>query len=181
LRDIWHLDEFFVTIREERFYLWRTVDQDGDTLDSLLQRRRDRKAARRLLRKLLKGQGSAPNCLVTDKLGSYRAAHREVIPAILQATGHTTTIGPKSLINPQDKENARCAGSKPLAKPSDSPTLTQPFRTCFESGDIVFARATTGSSGSAPSSVGNRWRPPTEDGGAWALTRRLIVKLTVPE
>ncbi len=56
LGDTWHLDELFVTIQGQRQYLWRAVDQDGDVLDSLLQPRRDRRAAKRFFRKLLKGQ-----------------------------------------------------------------------------------------------------------------------------
>ena len=70
LGDIGHLDELFVRIRGERYYLWRAVGQDGDTIDILLQKRRDRQAAKRFFRKLLKGQGSVPNKLVTDKLSS---------------------------------------------------------------------------------------------------------------
>ena len=87
LGDLWYLDELFVTIQGKRFYLWRAVHQDGDTIDILLQTRRDRKAAKRFFRKLLKGQGAAPNRLVTDKLGSYRSAHRELIAAVPHMTG----------------------------------------------------------------------------------------------
>ena len=71
LGDTWHLDELFVTIQGERQYLWRAVDQDGDVLDILVQPRRNRRAAERFFRKLLKGQGSEPRRLVTDKLRSY--------------------------------------------------------------------------------------------------------------
>ena len=86
LGDIWHLDELFVTIQGKRCYLWRAVDQDGDTIDILLQKRRDRKAAKRFFRKLLRGQGSVPNRLITDKLRSYRTAHREPIPSVPHQT-----------------------------------------------------------------------------------------------
>ena len=68
LGDIWHLDEVFVKIRGERHYLWRAVDQDGDVIDVLVQRHRNARAAERFFRKLLKGQGSTPWQLVTDKL-----------------------------------------------------------------------------------------------------------------
>ena len=68
-------------------YLWRAVDQDGDVIDILVQPRRDRRAAQRFLRKLMKGQGQAPRRLVTDKLGSYRAAHRVVMPSVAHDTG----------------------------------------------------------------------------------------------
>ena len=86
LGDTWHLDEVFVTIQGQRHDLWRAVDQDGDVIDILVQSRRDRRAAKRFIRKLLKGQGSEPGWLVTDKLRSYRAAHREVMPSVVYST-----------------------------------------------------------------------------------------------
>ena len=82
LGDIWHLDEVFVKIRGERHYLWRAVDQDGDLIDILVQRYRNARAARRFFRKLLKRQGSQPWQLVTDKLRSYGAAHRSIMPSV---------------------------------------------------------------------------------------------------
>ncbi|MGB5295755.1 MAG: IS6 family transposase [Thermoanaerobaculia bacterium] len=86
LGDTWHLDELFVTIQGERQYLWRAVDQDGDVIDILVQPRRDRRAAKRFFRKLLKGQGCEPRRLVTDNLRSYGAAHRTVMPSVLHDT-----------------------------------------------------------------------------------------------
>ena len=68
LGDSWFLDEVFVTINGERRYLWRAVDQDGDVIDILVQSRRNRRAAERFFRKLLKGQGSVPFRLITDRL-----------------------------------------------------------------------------------------------------------------
>ena len=86
LGETWHLDEVFVTIQGQRQYLWRAVDQDGDVIDILVQSRRDRRAAKRFFRKLLKGQGRVPGRLVTDKLRSYGAAHREVMPSVIHST-----------------------------------------------------------------------------------------------
>ena len=80
--DIWHLDEVFIRIRGRQYYLWRAVDQDGEEIDILVQPRRDRHAAERFLRKLLKNQGEPPIRLVTDRLGSYRAARRTVMPGV---------------------------------------------------------------------------------------------------
>jgi putative transposase len=80
--DKWHLDEVFVSINGERRYLWRAVDQDGNVLDILVQSRRDKAAARRFFRKLLKQTGAVPRVVVTDKLRSYGAAHREVLPSV---------------------------------------------------------------------------------------------------
>jgi putative transposase len=86
LGDTWHLDELFVTIQGERRYLWRAVDQDGDVIDILVQPRRNRRATERFFRKLLKGQGSEPRRLVTDKLRSYGAAHRTIMPSVIHVT-----------------------------------------------------------------------------------------------
>jgi putative transposase len=80
--DTWYLDEVFITIQGEQQYLWRAVDQDGDTIDILVQRRRNKQAAVRFFRRLLKGQGREPRWLVTDKLKSYDAAHRTVMPTV---------------------------------------------------------------------------------------------------
>ncbi len=74
----WHLDEMVVRIEGERFWLWHAVDHEGEVLDMLVQRRRDTKAALRLMRKLLRKQGFAPEVLVTDKLASYGCARRKL-------------------------------------------------------------------------------------------------------
>ncbi len=70
----------------QRQYLWRAVDQDGDVIDILVQPRRNRQAAARFFRKLLKGQGREPRRLITDKLRSYAAAHRAIMPAVVHST-----------------------------------------------------------------------------------------------
>jgi len=82
LGDTWFLDEVFVTINGERRYLWRAVDQDGDVIDILVQSRRNRRAAERFFRKLLKVQGKVPFRLVTDKLKGYSAALRTIMPSV---------------------------------------------------------------------------------------------------
>jgi len=86
LGDTWYLDEVFVTIRGQRQYLWRAVDQNGDLIDILVQSRRNRRAAEKFFRKLLKGQGCEPMRVVTDKLRSYSAAHRRVMPSVAHDT-----------------------------------------------------------------------------------------------
>jgi putative transposase len=80
--DKWHLDEVVITIAGKKHWLWRAVDQEGFVLDVLVQSRRDKKAAKRLLRKLLKKQLRAPRVLITDKLRSYGAAKREIMPGV---------------------------------------------------------------------------------------------------
>ena len=80
--DKWHLDEVFLRIRGKLHYLWRAVDQEGTVLDILVQSRRNAKAAKRFFRKLLKGLQYVPRVIVTDKLRSYGAAKRKLIPGV---------------------------------------------------------------------------------------------------
>src|SRR4051794_38532928 len=81
-RDIWHLDEVVVTIAGQKHWLWRAVDQDGYVLDEVVQTLRNTKAAKRLLKRLLRKQGGPPRRMITDKLGSYAAARRQVMPDV---------------------------------------------------------------------------------------------------
>ncbi len=80
--DKWHLDEVFIKIDGRLQYLWRAVDQDGNVLDILVQSRRDKAAARRFVRRLLTRTRTVPRVVATDKLRSYGAAHREVMPSV---------------------------------------------------------------------------------------------------
>ncbi len=80
--DKWHLDEVFLKINGTRHYLWRAVDHDGNVLDILVQSRRNKMAAKTFFRKLLKGCTYVPRVLITDKLASYGAATREVLPSV---------------------------------------------------------------------------------------------------
>ena len=80
--DKWHLDEVVISIAGQKHWLWRAVDQDGLVLDVLVQSRRDKRAAKRLLRKLLKREGRAPRIMVTDKLASHPAAKQEPMPGV---------------------------------------------------------------------------------------------------
>jgi transposase-like protein len=72
----WHLDEMVVKIGGRGMFLWRAVDDEGEVLDVLVQKRRNKQAALKLLRKLLKNQGIHPETITTDKLASYSAAAR---------------------------------------------------------------------------------------------------------
>jgi putative transposase len=80
--DKWHCDEVFLTINGERHYLWRAAAQDSNVLDILMQRRRDKKAAKKFFRKLLKGLTSVPRVIIADPLKSYAAAKREILPGV---------------------------------------------------------------------------------------------------
>src|SRR4051794_40816127 len=78
--DKWHLDEVEIKIAGQKHWLWQAADRDGTVLDVLVQSRRDKRAAKRLLRKLLKRQGRPPRVMVTDQLASYPAAQKELMP-----------------------------------------------------------------------------------------------------
>ena len=80
--DKWHLDEVFIRIKGELHFLWRAVDQDGVVLDILVQSRRDAGAAKRFFKRLLKDLEYVPRVLITDKLGSYGVAQRELLPTV---------------------------------------------------------------------------------------------------
>src|SRR5262249_36943186 len=86
LGDSWYLDELFVRINGQQQYLWRAVDQDGDVIDILLQPRRDQHAAARFFQRLMRNQGKEPFGIVTDKLKSYGAALRTVLPRVMHDT-----------------------------------------------------------------------------------------------
>ncbi len=81
LGDTWYLDELFVNIQGRRQYLWRAADQDGDVIDILVQSRRDRQAA-----EVVERPRARTTTLITDKLFSYGAAHRTVMPSIVHST-----------------------------------------------------------------------------------------------
>ncbi|GHO80263.1 IS6 family transposase [Ktedonobacter sp. SOSP1-85] len=80
--DTWHLDEVYLKINGKTSYLWRAVDQDGNILDILVQSRRNKHAAKKFFRKLLKGLQYVPRVIITDKLASYAAAKREIMPSV---------------------------------------------------------------------------------------------------
>ncbi|GAC1355337.1 MAG: hypothetical protein NVSMB42_13650 [Herpetosiphon sp.] len=78
----WHMDEVFLTINGKTAYLWRAVDQHGTILGILVQSRRNKKAAKQFFRKVLKGCQYVPRVIITDKLPSYGAAKREILPGV---------------------------------------------------------------------------------------------------
>jgi putative transposase len=80
--DVWHLDELVISIAGKKHWLWRAVDQDGHVPDEIVQSRRNTKAAKRLLIRLLRKQGMPPKRIVTDKLRSYGAARKQIMPRV---------------------------------------------------------------------------------------------------
>jgi putative transposase len=99
----WHLDEMVVKIAGRRMYLWRAIDDEGEVLDVLVQKRRNKHAALKLLRRLLKNQGIHPETISTDKLASYRAAAK-----VLGLTGRHFPGGMR--------ENNRAENSHPVIR-----------------------------------------------------------------
>ena len=85
--DTLFIDEILVRIQGRQRYLWRAVDQDGEVVDVLLQERRDATSAERFFRHLLTRLGHEPRAIVTNKLGSYAVAHRELLPGAAHETG----------------------------------------------------------------------------------------------
>ncbi|GAC1437510.1 MAG: IS6 family transposase [Ktedonobacteraceae bacterium] len=80
--DKWHLDEVFLKINGKQHYLWRAVDQQGHVLDILVQSQRNKKAAKKFFRRLLKGLEYVPRVIITDKLASYAAAKKEIMSSV---------------------------------------------------------------------------------------------------
>lgn len=80
--DKWHMDEMCLVIKGKKHWLWRAVDQDGFELDILLQSRKNKQAAKRFFKKLLKGLSYALRVIITDKLQSYGAAKKEILPGV---------------------------------------------------------------------------------------------------
>ena len=154
--DTWHLDEVFVTIQGRRQYLWRAVDEDGDVLDILVQSHRNRRAAVRFFRTLLKAQGRVPRRLITDPLRSYAAAARIVMPSVVHVTDSTRTIEPRSPTNRRVSGSARCGvSSRPLSS-NGSRRFTVSCRISAESVDTSCGRLTTACSAPARSLNGLR-------------------------
>ena len=131
--DKWHLDEVVISIAGKKHWLWRAVDQDGFVLDVLVQSRRDKKAAKRLFRKLLKKQGRAPRVLVTDKLKSYAAAKREIMPGV-EHRQH------KGLNNRAENSHQPTRRRERIMKRFKSPRQVQRFLSTHDQVANVFPR-----------------------------------------
>jgi putative transposase len=110
--NIWHLDELCLIINGERGWLWRAVDDAGEVLDILVQRRRSALAAARFFRKLVKGGRMVPRAIVTDRLASYAAAKAVVMPTSpIFAAGARTTVS-RIRTNPSAGVSEGCNGSR---------------------------------------------------------------------
>src|SRR5262249_56070920 len=123
--DKWHLDEVFIRINGKIHYLWRAVDQHGNVLDILVQPRRDAKAAKKFFRRLLKGLWYVPRVLVTDKLASYGAAHRVVMPSVAHRRSKCLNNRAENSHRPIRQ---RHRPMKPFKSPTHPPRSLSPFR-----------------------------------------------------
>jgi transposase-like protein len=122
----WHLDEMAVIIAGTQFWLWRAVDEEGEVLDLLVQRRRDKAAAVKPMRKLLKKHGFAPDVLVTDKLRSHGAQSPRWDCRLATSRACARTIGPRIRISPPGGGSARCNVSRALGLSRSSSQPTPP-------------------------------------------------------
>src|SRR3954447_5071952 len=130
--DKWHMDEVFLTIKGEHHYLWRAVDQDGNILDILVQRRRDKQAAKKFFRKLLKSLTYVPRVIVTDKLKSYGAAKQEILPGVEHRQHRYLNNRAENSHQPTRQREQRMQGFKSLGQAqrflSASGLISQHFR-----------------------------------------------------
>src|SRR6202048_975047 len=110
----WHLDEMVVSIAGRQMYMWRAVDSEGELLEILVQPRRDKAAALRLLRKLLRRQGFVPTVIVTDKLRSYGAALREIGFSGLQEQGLRANNRAENSHQPLRRREGKMQGFKSI-------------------------------------------------------------------
>lgn len=153
--DKWFLDEVFVRIQGELYYLWRAIDQHGNVLDALVQSRRNTKAAKRFFRKLLKGRSYVPRVIVTDKLGSYGAppSVRSCRALNIGRAGISPTAV-KSRTNPSEGGNVTCGGSSQPGMPSSFSPFTLRSTTTSNSAVTVFPPVSIGLPAIAPSLPG---------------------------
>ena len=145
--DTWHLDELFIRIQGRQQYLWRAVDEDGDVLDILVQSRRNRQAARRFFRKLLKGQGCVPRRLITDKLRTYPAACRTVMPSVVHCTDRYANNRAEVSHQPTRQRERQMRRFKSAAQRCGFSRYTDPFRVSSGSADIFSEPSIIGSCG----------------------------------
>ena len=120
LGDKWHLDEVFLKINGVIHYLWRAVDQYGNVLDILVTSRRDKQAAKRFFRKVLKGCKYVPRVIITDKCPSYGAAKREIMPGVEHRQHKGLNNRAENSHNQRAKKSARCGASSRAATPNAS-------------------------------------------------------------
>ena len=123
--DKWHLDEVFLTINGVQPYLWRAVDQHGAVIDILVQPKRDRFAAMRFFRKLLNRTRRHPRVIITDKLRSYGAAKRVVLPRVMHRQSRYLNNRAENSHQPTRQRERRMKRFKSTPENDSSEILTQ--------------------------------------------------------
>ena len=157
---IWHLDEAYLKSDGRLVYLWRAVDSEGEVLDVLVQPKRNKAAALKLMRKLLKKYGFLPEAMVTDELRSYSAAARDLGIERRHHTGRwCNNTGRKIRINRPGDENARCKVSRAWGRRRDFSPFTRPSITPSPFNTISFQQALTEPSGPRPCRFGSKSSP----------------------
>ena len=174
----YNIDEVFLTINGKRHYLWRAVDQDDNVLDILVQSRRNKKAAKRFFKKLLKGLCYVPRVLITDKLKSYAAAKREVMPGWSIGRVAISTTGVRTRIGRRVSVNDACSGSSPPVMPSGSCQRTASSPNTSDPGGICCQRRCTAMRCGIASRVGPKLRArsglPKRQGGPGSVPMCLM-------
>jgi putative transposase len=138
--DTWYMDEVFLTIKGERHYLWRAVDQDDNVLDILVQRWRNTKAAKKFFRKLLKGLTYVPRVIITDQLKSYGAATREVLPGVEHRQSRYLNNRCENSHRPTRQRERRMQGFKSPVMPSAFWRRMDPLPNIFDRDGICCPR-----------------------------------------
>jgi putative transposase len=132
----WHLDEVYLKIDGRRVYLWRAVDAEGEVLDVLVQSKRNKHSALKLMRRLLRKYAVVPERLVTDDLRSYSAATLDLGIDHLHDPGDGRTIEPRIRISRPDGESVKCNISRAPAQRKNSSQRTPPLTTFSTSNAI---------------------------------------------
>jgi putative transposase len=131
----WHLDEVYLKIAGRMVYLWRAVDAEGEVLDVLVQSKRNKNAALKLMRKLLKKYGFVPDRMITDDLRSYGAAACDLGIESRHERGRWK-IEPRIHTSQPDEGSARCSASRARAQRRNSFQRTPPSTTFSTSNAI---------------------------------------------
>src|SRR5271154_3663239 len=177
----WHLDEMAVLIGGKRFWLWRAVDDEGEVLDLLVQRRRDKNAAVKLMRKLLKKQGFAPDVLVTDKLRSYGAARAALGLTAHHVQGLRKNNRAENSHQPVRRRERKMQRFKSPDQPSASSPLTPPSTTLSISSAISHPAPRSESSETKRSRPGGLRPQPESQLKLATFTPPIRVPVTAPQ
>lgn len=135
---VWHIDEVFLKIGDRQMYRWRAVDDEGEVLDVLPQSRRNETAAIRLLRRLIKRQGTVPSTIVSDNWRPTAAAIRRSCQMLTMFEENDGITAARTHINRREDENESCSASKHRRPRRLSSRLSRKSTTSSTSNDTSF-------------------------------------------